>query len=84
MNANGRILFVGDTVRPAALDLVLEGQGYRISTASNVKQALRALELRDFEAMLVEQKLLQEDRDQWRKLSAGRPGLPVLSISQRP
>jgi DNA-binding NtrC family response regulator len=83
MNANGRILYVGDAARPVALDLVLEGQGYQISTARNVKHALRVLELRDFEAMLVEQKLLQEDPDQWRELSAGHPGMPVLGISQR-
>ena len=41
MNAKGKILYVGDAARPAALDLVLEGQGYQISTARNVRQ-LRA------------------------------------------
>ena len=30
MNAKGKILYVGDAARPAALDLVLEGQGYQI------------------------------------------------------
>ena len=84
MNTNGRILYVGDTARPAALDFVLEGQGYRISTANDVKHALRILKVRDFEAMVVEQKLLQEDRDQGRELSAGHPDMPVLGLSQRP
>ena len=83
MNAKGRILYVGDAARPVALDLVLEGQGYRISTARNVRQASFVLALCDFEAMLVEQGLLQKDRDQWRELSDGHPGMPVLGIAQR-
>jgi len=83
MSANGKILYVGETARPAALDLVLKGQGYQISTASDVKHALRILQVRDFEAMVVEQRLLQEDRDQWRELSASYPRMPVLGIAAR-
>jgi len=83
MNEKGRVLYVGDTPRPVALDLVLEGQGYRISTARNVRQASCVLALCDFEAMLVEQGLLQKDRDQWRELSAGHPRMPVLGITER-
>ena len=83
MSANGKILYVGETARPAALDLVLKGQGYQISTASDVKHALRILQVRDFEAMVVEQRLLQEDRDRWRELSASYPRMPVLGIAAR-
>ena len=83
MSANGKILYVGETARPAALDLVLKGQGYQISTASDVKHALHVLQVRDFEAMVVEQRLLQEDRDQWRELSASYPRMPVLGIAAR-
>jgi hypothetical protein len=60
--------------RPAALDVVLEGQGCQISTASDVKHALRVLQVRDFEAMVVEARLLNEDREEWR---------PVLGIFAR-
>ncbi len=83
MSANGKILYVGETVPPAALDLVLEGQGYQILTASDVNAALRVLEALDFEALVVEQSLLEEDREQWREVSARCPGLPVLGISER-
>lgn len=83
MNASGKILYVGDAARPAELDLVLEGQGYQILTASDVQHALRVLKVRDFEAMVVEQRLLQNDRDVWRALGASHPGMPVLGISQR-
>jgi DNA-binding NtrC family response regulator len=83
MHANGKILYVGETARPAALDLVLEGQGYQILTASDVNHALRILELREFEAMVVEQRLLQEDRDQWQQVNASYPGMPVLGIAER-
>lgn len=83
MSANGKILYVGETERPAALGLILEGQGYQIWTASDVKHALRVLQVRDFEAMVVQQRLLQEDRDQWRELSASYPRMPVLGIAER-
>ena len=83
MTANGKILYVGENARPAALDLVLEGQGYQIWTASDVSHALRVLELRDFEALVVEQSLLEEDREQWRQVNASYPELPVLGISAR-
>lgn len=83
MSANGKILYVGETAPPAALDLVLEGQGYQILTANDVSAALRVLEARDFEALVVEQSLLEEDREQWRQVNASYPGLPVLGISER-
>lgn len=79
MNANGKILYVGGTTPPAALDLVLEGQGYRILTASDVSAAVRML---DFEAMVVEAHLLNEDREQWRRVNASYPEMPVLAISE--
>jgi len=83
MSTNGKILYVGGTSRPPALDLVLEGQGYQISTASDVNAALRMLRVRDFEALVVESRLLDRDRDQWGRVNASYPGLPVLGISER-
>ena len=82
MSTNGKILYVGETSRPAALDLVLEGQGYQILTASDVNAALRMLQVRDFEAMMVEARLLDVDREQWRRVNASYPGMPVLGISE--
>ena len=83
MSANGKILFVGETLRPAALDLVLEGQGYQILTASDVNAALRMLRIRDFEALAVEERLLDKAREQWRRVNASYPEMPVLGISER-
>jgi DNA-binding NtrC family response regulator len=83
VSANGKILYVGGDSRPAALDLVLEGQGYQITTASDLKQALHALELRDFEALVVEESLFEEDREQWRLVNVSHPEMPVLGISAR-
>jgi DNA-binding NtrC family response regulator len=82
VSANGKILYVGETPRPAALDLVLEGQGYQITTASDLHQALQVLELRDFEALVVEQSLLEEDREQWQQVKVSHPKMPVLGISE--
>ena len=82
MSTNGKILYVGETSRPAALDLVLEGQGYQISTASDINAALRMLQARDFEAMIVEARLLDVDLVQWQRVNASYPGLPVLAISE--
>jgi DNA-binding response OmpR family regulator len=82
MSANGKILYVGETTPPAALDLVLEGQGYKILIASDIRAALRVLDVFDFEAMVVEAPLLNTDRDQWRRVNATHPGMPVLSISE--
>jgi len=83
MSANGKILYVGGTARPIALDLVLEGQGYQISTASNVNHALRVLEAGDFEAVVVQQELLDLDREKWRQLTALDPRMPLLGIHVR-
>jgi len=83
MSANGKILYVGETGRPAALDLVLEGQGYQILTASDVSTALRMLRVRDFEAIVVEGRLLDENREQWRRVNASYPKMPVLGIADR-
>ena len=82
MSANGKILYVGETARPAALDLVLEGQGYQILTASDVNAALIMLRCRDFEAMVVEARLLDEDREQLRRVNASYPKMPVLGIAE--
>ncbi|MFI5107986.1 MAG: hypothetical protein ACHP78_03975 [Terriglobales bacterium] len=82
MSTNGKILYVGETSRPAALDLVLEGQGYQILTARNVNAALSMLQARDFEAMMVEARLLGVDREQWRRVNASYPGMPLLAISE--
>ncbi len=84
MSTNGKILYVGETSRPAALNLVLEGQGYQILTARDVNAALGMLQVRDFEAMMVEARLLDVDRDQWQRVNASYPGLPMLGISERP
>lgn len=81
MITNGKILYVGETARPTALDLVLEGQGYQFSTVRDVNAALRLLKVRDFEAMMVEARLLELDREQWRLVNASHPGMPVLGIS---
>ncbi len=81
MSTNGKILYVGETSRPAALDLVLEGQGYQISTAADINAALSMLKVRDFEAMMVEARLLGVDREQWRRVNASYPGMPLLAIS---
>lgn len=83
MRANGKILYVGEAARPPALDLVLEGQGYQILTASDVDAALGMLRARDFEAMVVEARLLDEDREQWRRVNATYPKMPVLGIAER-
>ena len=83
MTTNGKILYVGGTPRPPALDLVLEGQGYQISTASDVNAALRLLRIRDFEALVVEARLLNQDREQWSQVNASYPGMPVLGIAER-
>jgi len=82
MSTNGKILYVGETARPVALDLVLEGQGYQISTACDVNAALRMLQVRDFEAMMVEARLLDRDREQWRRVNASHPAMPLLAISE--
>lgn len=82
MSTNGKILYVGETARPVALDLVLEGQGYQISTACDVNAAIRMLEVRDFEAMMVEARLLDVDREQWLRVNASYPRMPVLGISE--
>ena len=82
MSANGKILYVGETAPPTALDLVLEGQGYQILTASDVNEALHVLEVRDFEAMVVESRLLHQDQEQWRRVNASYPRMPVLGISE--
>ena len=82
MSTNGRILYVGETSRPPALDLVLEGQGYQILTASDVNAALSMLQARDFEVMMVEARLLDVDREQWRQVNASYPGMPVLGVSE--
>ena len=83
MSANGKILYVGETVRPPALNLVLEGQGYQILTASDVNAALRMLRVRDFEAMVVDARLLDADHEQWRRLNTTYPAMPVLGILAR-
>ena len=83
MSANGKILYVGETARPAALDLVLEGQGYQILSASDVDAALRMLQIRDFEALVVEEQLLDEDREQWKRVNVSYPTMPVLGIAER-
>ena len=83
MSANGRILYVGETARPAALDLVLEGQGYQIVTASDVDAALHMLRVSDFEALVVEEQLLDEDREQWNRVNVSYPEMPVLGIGER-
>ena len=83
MSANGKILYVGETTPPAALDLVLEGQGYQILRANGIGAALRVLDRLDFEAMVVEAPLLDEHRDQWQRVNATHPGMPVLAISAR-
>lgn len=83
MSANGKILYVGETAPPAALDLVLEGQGYQISTARDVSTALRILRMRRFEALVVEQDLLDVDREKWRQVNGIEPQMPVLGISVR-
>ena len=83
MSANGKILYVGEPARPAALDLVLEGQGYQILTASDVDAALRMLQIRDFEALVVEGRLLDEDREQWKRVKVSHPTMPVLGIAER-
>ena len=83
MSANGKILYVGETARPAALDLVLEGQGYQIVTANDVDAALRMLQIRDFEALVVEGRLLDEDREQWKRVKVSHPTMPVLGIAER-
>jgi len=82
MSANGKILYVGKSAHPAALDLVLEGQGYQISTVRDVDAALRLLAVRDFEAMMVEARLLNLNREQWRRVNASHPGMPVLGVSE--
>jgi DNA-binding response OmpR family regulator len=81
--ANGKILYVGETVPPAALDLVLEGQGYQILVASDLDEATHVLRARDFEAMVVEESLLHQNREELRELTASHPGMPVLGISER-
>ncbi|HYN16333.1 MAG TPA: hypothetical protein VES66_11165 [Terriglobales bacterium] len=73
---------MGETARPAALDLVLEGQGYQILTASDINDALRILEGRDFEAMVVEARLLRRDRERWQHVNTSYPAMPVLGISE--
>jgi len=83
MSRNGKILYVGETARPVALDLVLEGQGYQISTASSVNHALWILQTRDFEAVVVQQELLDLDREKWRQLTALDPRMPVLGLHVR-
>jgi len=83
MHANGKILYVGKTERPAALDLVLEGQGYQILTARGVDDALRILAVRDFEALVVEARLLDQDPEEWQRVRDIQPRLPVLGISER-
>ena len=82
MSTNGKILYVGETARPTALDLVLEGQGYQISTVRDINAALRVLAVRDFEAMMVEARLLDLDREHWQRVNASHPGMPVLGISE--
>jgi DNA-binding response OmpR family regulator len=82
MSANGKILYVGGATPPAALDLVLEGQGYQILTARDVSSAVRVLEVLDFEAMVVEARLLDTEREQWRRVNASHPEMPVLAISE--
>ena len=82
MSTNGKILYVGESARPTALDLLLEGQGYQISTVRDVNAALRLLAVRDFEVMMVEARLLDGDREQWRRVNASHPGMPVLGVSE--
>ena len=74
---------MGEASRPAALGLVLAGQGYQILTASDVSAALRMLRVRDFEAIVVEGWLLDENREQWRRINASYPEMTVLSIAAR-
>lgn len=81
MSANGKILYVGATARPTALDLVLEGQGYQISAVRDINTALLLLAVCDFEAMMVEARLLDADREQWRRVNISYPGMPVLGVS---
>lgn len=83
MSANGKILYIGDSEPPAALDLVLEGQGYQIFTATDLKHALNVLRLRDFEAMVVEESLIHRNQDEWREFSGRHLHIPVLGISER-
>ncbi len=82
MSTNGHILYVGGSAPPAELDLVLEGQGYKIWTAEDVREALHILEDLDFEALVVERELLDCDREQWRRVNMLHPKLPVLGIMQ--
>ena len=83
MSANGKILYVGDTQPPAALDLVLEGQGYQLFTATDLQDAIHVLRLREFEAMVVDQCLIQQNKHEWRELTGSYPGMPVLGVSER-
>jgi len=83
MSANGKILYVGESSRPAALDLVLEGQGYQILGARDIDEALHVLAVRNFEAMVVEAELLDRNREKWREVNASYPTMPVLGIAER-
>ena len=83
MSTNGKILYVGEGAHPAALDLVLEGQGYQISTVRDVNAALRILRVRHFEALVVMQDLLAIDREKWQQVNKIEPQMPVLGISVR-
>jgi len=38
------------------------------------------LQVRDFEAMMVEARLLGVNREQWQRVNASYPGMPLLAI----
>ena len=80
-----RVLYVGDSIaRMNSIKNVLEDQGYVIWTAREVGDALRMLRALDFEAMIVEQHLMEVDREQFSRIKMLSPNLHVLSVVEGP
>ena len=79
---SAKILYVGDSAaRLNAVKSVLEDQGYEIWTAREISDAIRVLRALEFEAVLVEQGLMERNPEQARRLDRVHSGLPILTVS---
>ncbi len=82
MSVQAKILYVDDSaVRLNNIKKKLENQGYEIWTAKDVSDALRMLRALDFEALVVEQRLMNLNREQLRQVNAINPKVAVLPAS---
>ena len=82
MSVQPKILYVDDSAsRLNKIKKQLENEGYEIWTAKDVSDALRMLRALDFEALVVEQRLMNLNREQLQQVNAINPKVALLPSS---